>query len=163
MREFDGKCTCVAYFSMSRATPQTRNLAVHLIAYETEENKLSEDGLPAVFHVCETLRPHLATLMGKAGFRAILSRAIAVAGAEIPWLAAMQVTPEGSLGGWDKPETQVHSEEFTEGCVLFVAQLLGLLIAFIGDSLTLRLVRDVWPQLSLENLNFITGTSHEEV
>jgi hypothetical protein len=38
-----------------------------------------------------------------------------------------------------------------------VAQLLGLLVAFIGDNLTLRLVRDVWPTLSLEDLNFAQG------
>ena len=38
----------------------------------------------AVFLVCEKLRPHLAMLMGNAGFRALLSRALALAKAEVP-------------------------------------------------------------------------------
>jgi len=41
--------------------------------------------------------------------------------------------------------------------VLLVAQLLGLLVAFIGENLTLRLMRDVWPKLSLEDLKFTQG------
>lgn len=134
-----------------------RDLAERLIACEMKGNKSSERSAPAVFHVCEKLRPHLATLMGKGGFRAVLSRALAVTSAEVPWLVVLQVNPDGALEGWDKPEAQVAPKELTEGGVLLVAQLLGLLTAFVGDNLTLRLVRDVWPKLSLEDLNFTQG------
>ena len=144
-------------FSMSRATPQMRDLAARLIAAETRKPKSSEPEHPAVFHVCENLRPHLAMLMGKAGFRAVLSRALAVSSAEVPWLAAVQVNADGALEGWDKPKAQVAPKELTESGGLLVAQLLGLLVAFIGDNLTLHLVRDVWPKLSLEDLNFNQG------
>jgi hypothetical protein len=34
-----------------------------------------------------------------------------------------------------------------EGSVVLVAQLLALLVAFIGENLTLRMVREVWPKL----------------
>jgi hypothetical protein len=34
-----------------------------------------------------------------------------------------------------------------------MAQLLGLLIAFIGESLMLRLVREIWPRLPIADLN----------
>jgi hypothetical protein len=142
---------------MSRATPQVRDLAARLLAYETKENKSSEPGRPAAFHVCDRLRPHLATLMGQGGFRAVLTRALAVASTEVAWLAAVQVKADGSLEGWDKPEAQVKPKELTESGVLLVAQLLGLLVAFIGDNLTLRMVRDVWPKVSLEDLNFTKG------
>ncbi|MES2568920.1 MAG: hypothetical protein V4710_02565 [Verrucomicrobiota bacterium] len=143
---------------MSRVTPQARELAALLIAYEAAANKLSDADLPAVFHVCEKLRPHLAMLMGKAGFRAILSRALAVAAVEVPSLGRLRVTEEGSVEGWDPPEAQAGAgEEVKGGCALLVAQLIGLLVAFIGENLTLRLVRDVWPKLALENLNFAKG------
>lgn len=142
---------------MSRATPQMRDLAARLITAETRKPKASEPEHPAVFHVCEKLRPHLATLMGNGGFRAVLSRALAVTSAEVPWLLALQVNADGALEGWDKPEAQVPPKELTESGVLLVAQLLGLLVAFIGDNLTLHLVRAVWPKLSLENLNFTQG------
>jgi hypothetical protein len=61
------------------------------------------------------------------------------------------------LEGWDKPEAQVKPKELTASGVVLVAQLLGLLVAFIGDNLTLRLVRDVWPTVSLEDLHFTQG------
>jgi hypothetical protein len=134
-----------------------RDIAARLIAYEVKGNQSSVQNLPGAFHVCEKLRPHLGTLMGKAGYRAVLSRAVAVASREVPWMAALEVNGTGALEGWDRPEAQVSPEELTASGVLLVAQLLGLLVAFIGDNLTLRLVRDIWPTLSLDNLNFFQG------
>ena len=64
---------------MSRVTPQLRNFAERLISYETDGNKSAELKIPCDFNVSEKLRPHLATLMGVAGFRALLSRSLALA------------------------------------------------------------------------------------
>jgi hypothetical protein len=134
-----------------------KDLAARLIAFETGRESAAATGPPAAFQVCERLRPHLATLMGKAGFRAVLLRAIAVAGTEMPGSGALQVKADGSLDGWDDPEAPLKANERNAGGVLVVAQLLGLLVAFIGETLTLRLVRDVWPKLSLEGLEFTQG------
>jgi hypothetical protein len=134
-----------------------RDLAAGLIDHETKETKPSEPGRPAAFLVCERMRPHLATLMGQGGFRAVLARALAVASAEVSWLGTVQVTSEGTLEGWDKPEALLKPKELTEGGLLLVAQLLGLLGAFIGDNLTLHLLREVWPKISLDDLNFTKG------
>ena len=142
---------------MSRATPQMRDLSQCLIAYETRENKSSETKTPAACLVGEKLRPHLATLMGNVGFRALLLRALALANTDVPWLRAVHVKADGSLEGLDELTTQVDPDEIFEGCVVLLAQLLGLLVAFIGENLTLRLVRDVWPKLSLNNLDFSRG------
>jgi len=142
---------------MSRVTPQIRELAERLIAFEAKDNEAARRMHPAVFHVCERLRPHLATLMGQGGFRAVLARALAVASAEVPWFAALQVKDDGSLEGWEKPEAPVKPKDLAESGAVLVAHLLGLLVAFIGDNLTLHLVRDVWPKLSLENLNSTKG------
>ena len=139
---------------MSRATPKMRDFAERLIAYETKP--------PAVFLVGEKLRPHLATLMGNVGFRALLSRALALANAEVPWLGAVHVNADGSFEGLDKLGAQVDPDEIFEGCVVLLAQLLGLLVAFIGEDLTLRLVREVWPKLSLNDLDLGTGDNNEK-
>jgi hypothetical protein len=138
---------------MSEATPQIRNFAERLIAYETKGNKSSGTTTPAAFPVCEKLRPHLATLMGNTGFRVLLSRALARAEADVPSLRAMQVKADGSLAGLDKLEVQADPEELARGSVVLVAQLLGLLVAFIGENLMLRIVCDVWPKLALDDLN----------
>jgi hypothetical protein len=149
-------------FQMSRATPQMRNIAKRLMAYETSGNKSSETKTPAVFHVCEKLRPHLATLMGKAGFRALLSRALALANTKVPWLRAVHVKSDGSLEGLDELHAQIAPDEFFEGSVVLQAQLLGLLVAFIGEDLTLRLVREVWPKLSLSDSDVGKGDKDEK-
>ncbi len=120
---------------MSQATPQMRDFSQSLIAYETMENKSCETKIPAACRVSEKLRPHLATLMGNVGFRALLLRALALANPEVAWLRSLQVTADGSLEGFDKIEMQVDPD---------------------GEGLTLRLVREAWPKLSLNHLHFGT-------
>jgi hypothetical protein len=41
-----------------------------------------------------------------------------------------------------------------EGRVVLLAQLLELLITFVGATMTLRMLRDVWPKVSTQDLNF---------
>ena len=138
-----------------------RNFAERLIAFETRENKSSDTKTPAAWLVSEKLRPHLATLMGNTGFRALLSRALALAHPEAAWLRAVQVRADGSLEGLDEIDAQVDPDEIFEGCVVLLAELLGLLVAFIGENLTFQLVRDVWPKLSLDDLDFDKELNHE--
>jgi hypothetical protein len=60
----------------------------------------------------------------------------------------VQVKADGSLEHSGELEVQAEPEELAKGSVVLVAQLLGLLVAFIGETLTLRLMRDIWPKLS---------------
>jgi hypothetical protein len=142
--------------------PPMRDFAERLIACETRENKSSATRTPAAFPVCEKLRPHLATLMGNTGFRALLSRALARAEADVPSLRAMQVKADGSLARLGEVEAQLDPEELAEGSVVLVAQLLELLAAFIGEHLMRRIVCDVWPKLALSDLGFGKGDNNEK-
>jgi hypothetical protein len=146
---------------MSRASPQLRNFARRLIIYEAG-GKSAKIKAPDAFRVCDKLRPQLATLMGNGGFRALLSRALALASADVPWLCAMQVKSDGTLGGWEDLPAHVDSDKFFEGRVILLAQLLGLLVAFIGEKLTLRLMREVWPKAPLNGLDLIKGDKNEK-
>jgi hypothetical protein len=130
-----------------------RDIAERLIAYEMRGNKPAKAKTPAACLVIEKLRPQLATLMGNAGFRALLSRTLTLANTEFPWMRAVRVKAEGSMEGLDELGPQVNPDEIFEGCAVLLAQMLGLLVVFIGESLTLRLVREVWPNLSVNNLN----------
>ena len=145
---------------MNQSTPQMLDFAERLIACETKGNKSSGTKTPAAFPVCEKLRPHLATLMGNTGFRALLSHALALAEANVPSLRAMQIKADGSLAALDKPEVQADPEERAKGSVVLVAQLLDLLVAFIGETLMLRIVCDVWPKLSLNDFDFGKGDNN---
>ena len=146
---------------MNRSTPEMRNFAKRLVAYGTLGNKSSGPKITAAFQACEELRPHLATLMGNAGFRALLSRSLVLASGEVPWLRALHVKSDGSLEGLDELEAQIDSEQNSEGGVVLLAQLLGLLTAFIGENLAVRLLREVWPKLSLNDLDSDNGAKNE--
>lgn len=134
-----------------------RDFVEALIAHETTLNKSSGTKAPAACLVIDKLRPQLATLMGNMGFRALLSRALALAQPEFPWLRAVHVRAEGSLEGMDDLGAQIDPEDISGGCAVLVAQILGLLVAFIGEDLTLRLVREVWPKLPFNNLDIGKG------
>ena len=69
-----------------------------------------------------------------AGFRELLSCALPRAQAEIPWLGAVHVKADGTLEGLEELNAKRNPDELFEGGVVLVAQLLGLLVAFIGEK-----------------------------
>ena len=119
---------------------QTRELAQRLIAYEGAASNASEPMVLAAFRVCDTLRQPVCALTGVDGFRALLSRALALARAEAPILSALQVAADGSLQGLDELERQIDKDQVREGGAILIAQLIGLLLTFIGEAMTSRLV-----------------------
>jgi hypothetical protein len=144
-------------FQMSRATPEMRSIAQRLIDYETPGNDSAQTTNTATFQVTDRLRRQLATLMGNGGFRALLARALALASAEVSWLHAVQVNADGTLEGFAIPHARLKPAEFREGRVVLLAQLLGLLVAFIGPVLTSRLMGEIWPQLAADDVDFANG------
>jgi hypothetical protein len=122
-----------------------RNLAERLVAREAAAGAPSEAKGDAAFRACEKLRHHMLKFAGGAGFQSLLSRALVLARAEVPWLSSVEVKADGSLGGLGTLHTQQDGCEANKGGVVLLAQLLGLLVMFIGEALTLRLVGDVWP------------------
>ena len=86
----------------------------------------------------------------------LLSRALVLAKAEVPALKVVQVSPDGSLAGFEEikpdPDAGEHdAEALAKGRVVLVAHLLGLLATFVGESLTRRLACDAWPDASLDS------------
>ena len=130
--------------------PQSRYLAQRLLTYEAVAGENSEPAESAAFRVCAKLRRPLITLAGVAGFRSLLSRALTLAQAEAPSLSTVQVAADGSLNGLDEVASQIDKEQPRDGGAILIAQLIGLLLTFIGEGLTLRLVQDVWPEAAFE-------------
>ena len=129
---------------------------MRLIEYEARGSKLCKPATVDVFDVCEKLRPPLAMLMGNGGFRGLIGRARALASAEVPWLRSLKVNSEGTVTGLVEIQPPVSMDALSAGRIELLAQMLGLLVAFIGENLTLRLVREVWPKtplLDLETFN----------
>ena len=137
---------------MSTTTPEIQELARRLTAHEAVLDP-SDGPIGAAARACEQLRAPLARLVGVAGFRSLLSRALAMARAEVPALHAVHARPDGSLEGWNG----IRRTQDAEAGVVVVAHLLGLLVTFIGEPLTHRLVRDAWPDTSVAGIDAGSG------
>lgn len=134
------------------ATPKLKQLARRLLAYEAAASKPADAQNSTAFHVCEKLRGPLGKLLGGGGFRALLSRAQALAGKEVPWLLALKLKADGSIEELDELEGKLKARVVAEGEVVLVAQLIGLLATFIGTELTQRFLNEIWPEM--EDLTF---------
>jgi len=96
---------------MNRATPKIRVLAERIIAYDAKGFKASRKKQAAAFTVTRMLRPHLATLMGNGGYRALLMRALALASVEVAWLRTVRVAADGTLQGLDEAAPRAGPKE----------------------------------------------------
>jgi hypothetical protein len=120
--------------------PQTRDLALRLLAYEDVAGKASKPTEFAALRVCDRLRQPVIALAGVSGFRSLLSRALTLARAEAPSLRAVQVAADGSLRGLDELNWEINTEQVREAGIILITQLLGLLVRVIGEAVTLKLV-----------------------
>ena len=102
--------------------------------------------------VIEKLRLTLTKFAGADGFAALLRRALALASADVPSLQIVKIGSDGRLEGFEK----IVADKAAGGAggapeVALTAHLLGLLATFIGEPLTLRLVRAAWPDTLLDD------------
>ncbi|WP_020470471.1 hypothetical protein [Zavarzinella formosa] len=145
---------------MTRLTNSTttviQHLARQLLAAEAVGPAVAEAVGVAAARTCERLRVPLTKLAGAAGFRSLMARALALAIVESPALAIVQVKADGSLDGLQ--HLKDHQDGGQAGFVV-VAQLLGLLVTFIGEPLTLGIVRDAWPNASITGMD--AGSAEE--
>ncbi len=119
-----------------------RVVAERLLRYEA----VAKTPETAAFRVSEKLRHLLSTLLGAAGFRALLARALHLAKARAPELSAVEVKTDGSLAGLSKVLRHSRSTPTAKAEVMLITELLALLDTYIGEALMLRLVQDVWPK-----------------
>ena len=132
-------------------TPSTsiRAWARQLVALEAGRSAALPDGLPqAVVRVGEKVRVSLIRLVGEDGFTALIRRALALARTDAADLQTVKIEADGRLEGIE--ELAAEGESGIETATTLIAHVLGLLVVFIGVHLTRRLVREIWPEASLE-------------
>jgi hypothetical protein len=135
--------------------PEMRDLAQRLLSYEASAGNTSEPVESTTLRVYQKLRQSLGELAGSAGFHALASRALTLARSEVPSLSAVQVGADGNLEGMsaNEPSIKVELDRVHEGGIILIARLLGLLFVFLGEALTLSLLRDAWPDAALDDRN----------
>ena len=76
---------------------------------------------------------------------------------EVSWLGAVRVGTDGTFEGLEEARAHLDPAEFLEGGIVLMAQLLGLLVAFVGPEMTSRLVGEVWPKFQSTLWNSMGG------
>jgi hypothetical protein len=130
---------------MTTAPATFSDLARRLIVLEAACDELSASHAGGTGRVCDRLRVPLARLAGVAGFHSLLSRALALAKAEVVSLEPVRVRADGSLDGLDVTGSGPGAGPGGDAGAVIVAHLLGLLATFIGEPLMRQMVRDTWP------------------
>ena len=139
--------------------PQTRDLARRLLEYQAMAAESPESMESVTLRVYERLRQTLGELVGVAGFQSLASRALALARPDAPSLSAARLAADGSLQGLGEIATQfgMGKDSAIDGEIILIARLLGLLRLFLGEALTLSLLRSTWPGEVFEDSKSVHG------
>jgi hypothetical protein len=132
-----------------------RCLAHRLLTYEVDLGTIAAPSESATLRVYEKLRQGLVEFAGVAAFQSLASRALTIARTEAPSLSAARVAADGTLQGLGEVEhpMDMDTDQAGEVGVILIARLLCLLNIFLGESLTLGLLRVTWPREALEDCN----------
>jgi hypothetical protein len=136
---------------MSPTSDGIARLARHVLSLESARSEPLLTELDRAAQACEALGASLTRLAGSAGFSMLLARAVALAIKKDPSLTPLRVETDGSLTGVEEVRRGLNgSHPAHRGGEIVLAELLGLLVCFIGESLTLTLVRQAWPGASTD-------------
>lgn len=134
---------------MRYATPFFRRIASRLLAHEVGREPATSEGLAAASgRLFDRLSGRLAEVIGPAGVRAMLLRAVKMRAPEFPFLDERVVpqSPGESLAESLRARLQEQQPEaIQEASVILFATFAGLLATVIGDRLTWSLLQQIWP------------------
>lgn len=138
------------------ATPEHRRLATWFLAQEVSLEGGVTSTVEATGRAWGRLSRRLAQIFATSGSEALGKRAVYLAQDDFPFLKGpngpipLESLP-AALEGKDEEQAVAAAESV-------YANLVDLLITFIGEDLALRAIRDVWPGASLDE----PGTNAQE-
>ncbi len=132
---------------MSVVSPATRQLAHRLLTREAGGQTAPEALAAATERICQRLRRRLISLIGPLGFAALYTRALHLARQEYPSLTLVEFRDgtEVRLIGLQQFAANVRDPVQAQAALAAIlAQFISLLIAFIGEDLSLRFIDEAW-------------------
>lgn len=135
---------------MRHATPELHELARRLLAHETDSTRPS-DAAAVMRRACERLSAQIDPLIGAGGMRALFVRALHLAQREFRWLETVEVG-EAAVCSFEHLGEAVGerpADDAQRGTAAILANIIWLLVTFIGDDLALGLVRQAWSEVPL--------------
>ena len=100
---------------------------------------------PAAWN-CDRVRARTIALVGNGGHHALLQRSLAQVRDEFPWLSEVRAE-DGYLTGLTTVLPEQSCADRKSACAAVRRQYVQLLLAFLGEGLTRKLVSDDWPEL----------------
>jgi hypothetical protein len=136
-----------------------RRLVEHEAGGRMEVRALAE----AAERVCMRLHDRLVSLVGPDGFRIMLTNAVDITRSEHSFLQAIDARAElnGCFAHLTDAVNGRPPEEALAGVTRLLAEFIGLLGSFVGDTLTTRLVRGAWPEIAWEKTGPTTADDRE--
>lgn len=125
-----------------------RDLADHLIR-SLEKESLTGEKVDFGF---EIIKSQLTSLVGTGGFSMIMSNALSQAKSEVAWLRDVDSKGGGAIIGLEAASANVSHADFQAGSVVILANIIGLLVRFIGPIMTEAVIRDTWSNAPVMNL-----------
>jgi hypothetical protein len=123
-----------------------------VLSIEAANRRASDPHAHEAVRVCEKLKISVSRLAGADGWASLLRRSLALAREQVPSLGRVTLKPDCSMEGLEAVAAQ-DAQSGAEAGAAIVAHLLELLVTFIGEPLTLRLLRESWPDASLDETN----------
>lgn len=127
-------------------------LALRIVEDEGLRVAASVHDADLILQVCDKMHPSISRLAGSISYRALLSRALAIARVRGQTLSALRFESDGRLVfDSEHPSAELLNPDIVRNdAVILVAAFLGLLVKLIGDTVTIRIVRQVWPEVKTE-------------
>jgi hypothetical protein len=134
---------------MKPENPKLNKLALRLFEHEATKSGNSDDPAKAIESCCQRLHDRLDRLIGAGGFRALLYRALYLAKKKYAWLEGVGIEDYPGCEFKDLREAVKGKESPTvnEACTLILANVIWLLVTFIGEDITFGLIEEAWPDV----------------
>jgi hypothetical protein len=116
-----------------------------MLAHEGDVGRSSEECAAAAWRVYEKLNARLAPLLGSAGVQALFVRSAKLAQAQYGSL--IEVATPGGMKRLGAALQSLDPAAATEVATALVGTFLELMNTFIGERLTLLILRSAWPTI----------------
>src|SRR5215217_2722185 len=136
---------------MRQATPQVKEWACRLLAHEARKSPSPAKFAQALETCCQRLHKALDPLIGAGGFRALLDRALYLTKKEHSWLNGVGIEdyPGCELKTLREAMNGEKPAEVNEAFTVILANVIWLLVTFIGEDIALGLIEEAWPDVQI--------------
>jgi hypothetical protein len=134
---------------MKPENQKLQKLALRLFEYEATKSANADEPVKAIESCCQRLHDRLDRLIGPGGFRAILYRALYLAKKKYAWLEGVGIEDYPGCEFKDLREAVKGKKPATvnDACTLILANVIWLLVTFIGEDITFGLIQEAWPDV----------------